>query len=615
MREEVAMGIRARRYLWTAFAGGFLIFLLSCGGKNNGSDDVKAFPRDKTLYLAGLQDHPPGSFNPLIDYPTWPAGQPNNLMYEPLLLYNTLTGKLDPLLARLYEYNNDYVSVIMNPAARWSDGVPLTAEDVKYTYEFGKRFGSAQISYVWDFISEITIEPIIDTAAHDGKSRLEKVTFHVDKKKENNPIAILDQLMLFQIIPKHIIEARLKELKYDLTEFQKDNFDRNPVVSGPYNLYSVSIEKIAVKRRDDYWGNKALYGDRKPTPEYIIHPIFKSSDHFSTALKKGSLDVNCNFSPRIWLKHAAGVRTWYAKEPYFVPGSIPMIVINVTKYPLSDINVRRAMAAAINYKDIRELAVSGYSPEIKPGLILPYGLEKRYYSEEDAQKYGTFFDPLRARKILADAGYTPVFDKHGNLEYTSNAKGERVPTMHIKCPAGWADFESIVKIAVKSLRAAGIDVREGFCDEGLFYECQYPGDFELLMDTPQSAQTPSMPFTRFEFLMTSRNWKPCGESMFKNWGRYNNPADKGFNPRVDELLRKIPILTDKEELKKAYRELNVIFMKDLPTIPLVYKPEEYYDFSITHWTNFATEDNPYAPPQLPCFGVGRNMLWELKQAK
>lgn len=601
-----------KKLLQLLLAGIILCSFIFCGSKNGAQKGRTGFPREKTLYLAGFQWGDPNTFNPLLDYPAWPvAGPAFNLMYEPLIIYNTLTGKIDPLIGRLYEKTNDHISLILNPDARWSDDQPLTSADVIFTYEIGKRFGGAPINYVWDFISEITVEKISDSTTGDKNIEVEKITFHVNKEKENNPLAILDHMKLFQIVPKHIIEPKLKALNNDFSAFQKDNMDKDPVVSGPYNLISYSAEKIVLKRRDDYWGNKALYQNRKPKPEYIIHPIFKSNDHFSTAMQKGNLDVNSNFIPRIWLKHKSGVRTWYSKEPYFVPASIPMLTVNVTRYPLSDKNYRRAMVYAINYKDIRELAMSNYSPALQPGMILPFGLEKEYYSEEDAKKYGVTYDPERTKKILADAGYTSVF-RDGKLDHVKNAKGEKVPSVHLRCPAGWSDWESIIKIAVKGLRAAGIDAREGFCDEGLYWTCQYVGDFDLLMNTPAASTTPSTPWSRFQWVMASRKWKPPGEKMYENMGRYNNPRSKDFNPRVDKLLQIIPLLTDKEEIIEAYRELNVIFMQDLPAIPLVYRPEEFYDFSIKHWTNFATEENPYAPPQLPCFGAGRNMLWEIK---
>jgi peptide/nickel transport system substrate-binding protein len=112
--------------------------------------------------------------------------------------------------------------------------------------------------------------------------------------------------------------------------------------------------------------------------------------------------------------------------------------------------------------------------------------------------------------------------------------------------------------------------------------------------------------------MSSRNWKPIGEKMNENQGRYNQPGVKGYNPKVDSLLRVIPTLSDSAQKVAAYRALNVIFMQDQPTLPLVYRPEQFYEFSTKAWTNFPSEQNAYTPPQIPCFGVGIKTLWEIK---
>ena len=588
--------------------GVLLCGLSSCGKKG----EQTKFPREKTLYLAGFQWGDPNTFNPLTDWPAFPVSGPNNIMYEPLIIYNTLSGTIEPLLARLDEKTDDYISLILNPEARWSDKEPLTAEDVVFTYEIGKEHESVPTSYVWDFISKITTEKIVDSSA--GNVVAEKIVFHVNKEKENNPLGLLDILQSVQIVPKHIIVPLLEKHNNDFSEFQKEMMDKNPVVSGPYTLFSYSVQKIVLKRVDDYWGNKALHNNRMAKPEYIIHPIYKSNDQFSNSLKRGNLDVNSNFIPRIWLKFKDGVGSWYDEPPYFVPASIPVFIINVTRNPLNDREYRRAMAYAINYKDVIELAVSQYSPELKPGLILPFGTEKKYYSEEIAEEYGKTYDPEKAKKILEDAGYKSIF-KNGELEKVVNSKGEKVPPVFIKCPVGWSDWESIVEIAVKSMREVGIDAREGFCDESLYWKCQPIGDFDLLMTTPADHLTPSLPWARFEQLMSSRRWKPEGKKMNENQGRYNNPDSKDYNPAVDSLLKVIPHLTKEDEIKAAYYKLNKIFIEDMPSIPLCYRPEEFYDFSTKHWTNFATEKNPYAPPQLPSFGAGRNMLWEIQLAE
>jgi peptide/nickel transport system substrate-binding protein len=437
----------------------------------------------------------------------------------------------------------------------------------------------------------------------------------VNKKARNNPLVVMDLLQAIRIVPAHIMLPKLKEVNDNFSEIQKLKFDSLPVVSGPYNLLTYSNEKIVLKRRDDYWGNAALHAGKMPGPQFMIHPIYKSNDHFSIALTQGDLDASQTFIPRIWIKKSQGVSTWYEKEPYFVPGAIPMLLINHTRYPLTDKTFRRAMANAIDYKSIKNLAVSGYSPDIKPGIVMPFGIESKYYNEEDAMTHGASFDPEKAKKILSEAGYKSIFKEDGSLDHMENAKGERVPTLFVKSPAGWSDWEAIVTIAVKGMRAAGIDVREGFVDAGLYWQSQPSGDFDLEMHKPASTVTPSLPWNRFEALMSSRNWKKVGDKMNENQGRYNEPGSKNYNAKVDSLLNVIPTLSDEESKLKAYRELNIIFMEDQVALPLCYLPEQFYEFSTKNWVNWPTEKNPYAPPQLPWASAASKVLWELQPVK
>jgi peptide/nickel transport system substrate-binding protein len=598
------------------------IFLLwGCGGTKQPSGKTKPaqqaseFPREKTLYLGGDQWGDPNTFNPLNDWPAWPVRGKDNIMYEPLMTYNLLSGELEPLLAHSLQKSADTVSVILDSRAKWSDGVALTAEDVVFTYEIGLKFKSVVIAYLKDLITGVTVTKVPDSIT-GGKTQAEKISFAINKKERNNPLAVLDQLWTVRIVPKHVIGPMLQNVNNDLSAFLKEKMDKNPVVSGPYNLFSYSGEKIVLKRRDDYWGNAALRGGRLPAAEYYIHPIFKSNDHFSVALQQGDLDVSQTFIPRIWMKAKNGVHTWHKAEPYFLPGVIPMLRINCTHYPLSDKNFRRAMAYAINYKELKDLAVSGYSPDLKPGLILPYGMEKKYFSAEDAEKYGALFDTTKAKEILKKAGYISIFDKQGNLVEMKDPKGKKIPTLLVMSPAGWSDWEAMVRIAVKSMRSVGIDIREGFVDSNIYWQSIPFGNFDLIMHKPDPVEaTPSKPWSRLDVVMSSRNWKPQGEKMFENQGRYNNPAAKDYNPVVDKLLKLIPTLTDEAQLVKAYRDLNVIFMQDQVVLTLCFLPEQFYEFSTLNWTNFATEDNPYAPPQPPFYGSGIKMLWEIKRAK
>lgn len=576
----------------------------SCRVASDRDDAASAstFPRNETLYVGGRQWGEPSTFNPLLGWMDWPSMPGVNLLYESLFFYNPLNGKLEPLLAESYLQKEESIEVTLNPAAHWNDGKPLTALDVKYTFDLGKRFPGHPVAPLWSYLEEV--KQLDDR----------RVEFVLDKQ-QLNPLVVLDALQDVRIVPQHVIEPLLSRLNNNIDEFNKLKFDKDPVGSGPYKLHSYSGEKVVVVRDDNYWGIKGLYGGRKPAPKYVVHPIYKSNDAFSIALQQGRLDASSTFVPRIWLKQKKGVRSWYDKEPFFPSSAIPMLHINVKRKPLDDVHLRRAMAFAINYRDIRELAVSGYSEPLKPGLILPFGLEAKYYSEEDAKQYGaSVFDPERAKEELRKGGYQPVFNKAGELVETRDKDGKKLPTVYIKSPTGWSDWEVIVRIVVKSLRAVGIDARERFIDASLYWTVQNTGDFDLLMLTPSSAPTPSKPWSRFDAVLSTKDFKPEGEKMYKNLGRFNDPSSPEYIKRFDELLFEIPRLKDEEALKAAYRELNVLYMKYQPTLPLVYRPDQFYEFSTKKWENFPTSERPFLPPMLPGDRMGTAILWELKPA-
>jgi peptide/nickel transport system substrate-binding protein len=587
-----------------------LLGLSDCRPKQD--DTNSGFPRAETFYLGGRQWGEPSSFNPLGSS-VWPISS-MNLIYETLLMYDSLSGQMQPLLAESYAVYDDRIELLLNRAARWNDGQPVSAWDVSYTFELGKQHKSLNIAPIWQYLSAVRVH------GEDGRELKQptrgepdprRIVFALNLEKKN-PLVVLDALQAQSIIPRHVIEPLLAERADNLDEFKKLKFDRNVVSSGPYRLLSYSSEKIAVVRDDGYWGNQALHAGQKPVPKYIVHPLYKSNDAFSVALRQGRLDISTTFVPRIWLKAKKGVRSWFDQEPYFVSSSIPMLLANHQRAPVNELHMRRAMAFAINYKDIRELAVSGYSEPLEPGLILPFGLEQKFFSEEDAKRYGTWFDPEKAKAELEAGGYVAVFGPDGQLLETRGRDGKPLPTIYVKSPTGWSDWESIVRIAVKSMRAVGIDARERFVDTSLFWSALYEGDFDLIMFTPSTQPSPSKPWSRFEALLTTRDFVAPGQRMYKNMGRFNDPNSPGYLPRIDALLAHIPTLTDDAARLSAYRELNVLFMQLQPDIPLVYRPDTFYEFSTKHWSNLPSAENPYLPPLIPGDRLGTNMLWAIK---
>ena len=586
--------------------------LFGCGSSSQDELASGSLPRQETLYLSGQQNDAPGTFNPLAEswMTTWPVSGRFNLMYEPLLTYNSLTGEIESLLGSLVSKNNDSIVVDLNPAAKWSDGEKVTSRDVKFIYTMGSINTSEQISAIH-----------VDTIKSEPAGEVERVAFLINKKQRNNPLSVMDLLQAIRIVPAHVFEPLIEKLG-SKDEVKKLPMDQNPVVSGPYALRSADPNKIILERRDDYWGNAALHNGQLPAPKYIVHPIYKNNEHNTIAMRSGNLDASQSYIPRINRKAGAGVHTWLNEPPYFLPGAMPMLIINTMKEPLNDKRFRRALATAIDYMALRKFAVSDYTDQIKPGLIMPTNLEGKYISDEDLAKYGvklTITDEKErvetVKQMLSEAGYKSVWNDDGTLDHMENAKGEKIPTMYITSPNGWTDWEAMVTIAVEGMRKAGIDIREGFVDGGSYWPAMGLGNFDLIMHKPVADVTPSLPWSRFNEIMASRDWQPLGAWAGTNIGRYNQPGTEGFRPEVDKLLNAIPLMKNADSIATAYRELNRIFMEDQPSIPLVYLPEQFYEFSDRVWTNWPTAENPYAPAQLPWVASGTKTLWNLKLAK
>ncbi len=599
---------KSERVPFALLAGGLLL-LVGCRADPG---ETSEFPRTETLILGGQGYTNPSSFNPLLSSPDWPVG--SNLVYETLFDYDVQGGELKPALAQSYSVSADAITVELDRAAHWNDGTPLTACDVSYTFELGRQYRSIPVAPTWQYITRVEL-PDAPAGACDHppastREDLRKVVFVLEPARRN-PLVVLDALTTTKIVPRHKFEPALRSVGGDIGKFNQFKFDQDPVASGPYRLLSYSAEKTVLVRHDDYWANQARHGGQRPAPKYIIAPIYKSNDHFSIGLQQGRIDLAASFVPRIWLKARKGVHAWYDRVPYFPPSSITMLYVNVLRRPLDDVHLRRAMAYAINYADVAELAVSGYSLPLRPGLILPFGIEAKYYSEADAQKYGTRFDPEMAKAELRAGGYASEWGANGELLGMRDSAGRKVPTLFIKSAAGWTDWESIVRIAVRSMRAVGIDVRERFVDTSLFFAAWYTADFDLMIQTPVPPPQPSKPWTRLESVLTSREWAPEGEKMFKNQGRFNRPGSPGYLPRIDELLALIPTLTDEPARAAAYRELNRIYLELQPTIPIVYRPFAFYEYSTRNWQGFPSADHPYLPPQIAGDGLGTQMLWQL----
>jgi peptide/nickel transport system substrate-binding protein len=534
-------------------------------------------PRKETLYVGGFQWQPPVNFNILNNNPDWPNQAQNVFfeIYESLFAYNQLSGNLDPLLAKeLKSPDLTTMNITLQEGTMWQDGQALTPADVVYTYELAKTQTDVNYNTLFNYITSITAT---------GDRTLEI------KLNPNslNPGIVKNFLTFIRILPKHIWQPREASGKLSAV------VDTAPVGSGPYKLMDFSPQRIALQRYDNYWGKTVMGG--LPTPKYIVHPIMKSNDDGNLAFQNGQIDVMQQFTPQIWKMWQdakAPVGTWFDQEPYYLAGSIPMLIINTQKKGLDNPLIRRALAYAINYPLIAQTAMSKYSVPVNSSLIIPGGGENQFFNAEQVKTNGWSYDPAKAKDILENQ----LKAKKGSDGVYVLPDGTRLGPWSARTPQGWTDWQTAINIVVQNARAAGFDLTEDYPEAGVVTNKIQSGDFDLNLWFI-AGQSPATPWQRFRDMLDNRGVPPNGQNAFWDFNRFSEPE-------ALPLLDKAAAATDPATAKQYYTQLDALFMKDIPGIPLMYRPNEFYEFNTSVWTGFPTSKDPSAgTPQFQQAGI------------
>jgi len=457
--------------------------------------------------------------------------------------------------------------------------MPLTAEDVVYTFGLGKKYTDSFYNVLFDYVDSVT--------AKDDHT----VQFAL-KPDRLNPGIVRQYMSNVPILPKHIWESR--ESGTSLNGF----VEMQPVGSGPYKLLSQSPERIAIVRDDTYWG-KAVFGT--PAPQYIVHPIFQSNDDGNLAFQRGEVDLSQQFTPQIWQmweKLGLPVGTWFKQEPYHIPGNLPTMFINIQRKGLDDPRVRLALAHAIDYAQIAQTAMSRYSIPVKASLMVAGGIEQKYMDDDAIAREGWTFDPQKAVQILeGEVGATKGSDGVYTLP-----DGTRLGPFKVITPYGWTDWMTALELVSQGAKAVGMDISTEFPETPVVNSRVGNADFDLAL-WPVSGVSASSPWLRFRDFLDIRGVPPAGTRAFWNFNRYSND-------KVGPLLEQAAAATDDSQKKEVYGQLDSIFRKDVPVIPLMYRPLEFYEFNQTVWTGFPDSEHPTSPPAQS--GSGIKMLYGLK---
>lgn len=504
------------------------------------------------------------SFNPFIVQGDAAAG----LNYQGGLLWDTLMEKAvdepsasHPLIAEAYTYPDDYSSATyrLDPRARWHDGKPIMAEDVKFSMETMKEH-SPQYNRYFANIVEMTIDSE------------REITFTFDQKGNRELPLIIGDL---PVIPKHWWEGTDAEGKQ--RDFTRSTLEP-PLGSGPYRIGEFEAgAKIIWERVEDYWAKdtptrkgRYNFGQRK----YLY---FTDENAIWQAFKKGGLhDIRAENRAQRWAVEYdfPAVEAGAVQREAFPDASTYSMqgwVLNTRRPLFQDRRVRKALTWAFNFERMNknlfydqytrtntyfggsELSQSGL-PEGRELEILeeyrgkipdeifnePFDLPV-YESRSDDRKH------LRtAFELLRKAGWE---SRGGKLVHTASGQPFEFEILGFS-PAS----ERVNAPWINALRKLGIEATFRVVDGAQFQARVNEFDFDVVSVPTRQSQSP-------------------GNEQREYWSSEaaDQPGSRNYmgarDPVIDDLVERLIFAKDRDELIALTRALDRVLLFQYYTVP------------------------------------------------
>lgn len=467
----------------------------------------------------------PDSLNPVLATDGY-HGMITSRVFDTLLTYDIETGLPKPELAESWTISNDGLlySFKIRPNVLFHDGKPLTAEDVKFTFDSIKnpKVDAAHLQNYYGSLEKVEV-----------KSPLE-IQFKMKEPYYRNLI----MLGLTEILPKHI---------YGSTDFNKNPANRAPIGSGPYKFIKWNTGRsIELKRNENYWGlQDPAHKDLNNFNEILIR-IITDATVAVMAMKKGDLD-EIDPNPTMWVKDFADPifeQKFYKLKFETEDGNgYRYIGWNLRLPKFQSKKVRQALSMAMPREEINKkimnnlvsLAVGPFpsnsektDPSVKP---LPYDLE-------------------RAKALLAEEGWKDT-NGDGILD-----KNQEKFTFELLFAAGVPENERIALIYQQSLKSLGIEMTIRNLEWTVFLKQLDENKFDSVF----MAWGSSLDSDPYQIWHSSQSVK----------GGSNRIGFK--NERVDQILTEARKTLDREKRNVLYREFSRIIADEAPYTFIFQRP-------------------------------------------
>ncbi|MBV7393267.1 extracellular solute-binding protein [Mameliella sediminis] len=493
---------------------------------------------------------------------------------EPFALYGLLAESID------VGPNREWVEFVLRPEAEFSDGSPVTVEDVMWSYETLGTKGHPRYRGLWD-----KIESMEQTG-----DRSIRFTFN-----EDNPELAL------------IIGMRpvLKKAQWEGLDFENSSLDLVPITSAPYTIGDYEPGRyVELDRNPDYWGKDVNFRRGTNNLDKIRLEFFADDTALFEAFKAGIINTIRETNAEKW-------KTQYdfpavtkgdvvqSEITHQRPTGITGFVMNTRRPEFADWRVRDAMIHAFNFEYINDTLTGGAQPritsyygnsllgmregaadglvkdlltpfadELLPGALEGYALPVSDGSPRNRKNLAAAVD------LMAEAGWTV---QDGVMK---NASGEPFD-FEILLQQGQSENVAMAEIFIRALERIGITAQVTMIDPAQYKERTNLFDFDMTTFRRGLSLSP-------------------GNEQFAYWGIEAADQEGGRNwmgmksAAAEAMINALLAAETRDEFLAATRALDRVLISGRYVIPV---QDKYAVSRIAH-----VKELTYAADRLPIYG-------------
>jgi peptide/nickel transport system substrate-binding protein len=458
-------------------------WLAACGNFGSGRQAMEIQTLPRTL------DYVDGEFRPsalLAAQPVLDPGPPERLTYR------------------------------INPKAVWSDGVPITSSDFRYTWD--------QVLNGPNIGNKTGFEQIADVDDSDAKTAV--ITFKQPYAAWYNPFGVLGS-----IFPKHLLEGR------DRTAEMRDGYSWS---GGPWLIdHWTRGQEIRLVPNPKYW-------DKKPNVDAVVWKIIPDAGATLAAYKSGQVAMIGSVPPEVTLSGLRAIPD--SRTDVSVNLGLTLLVFNTENPLLASVAVRQALAYATDRDALVAQILGPLQPGVKPVQSFMTPAYGRWYVEPYA-RYRR--EVAKVDELMRSAGFARGSDSIW-------AKPDQRASVDLAGTAGNKRDELMEQVLQSQWREAGFDVKIDNSSGNALADLERKGAFQVaIANGGFSSNDPSR----------------CGVVCSRN---IPTPAN-GFNgqnveriadPALDAAWDRVNTEVDDAKRVEAVRQASELLADDIPILPV-----------------------------------------------